>query len=158
VQTVAVGSPAWRRVLEEHGLNPDASEYEEARKDWESRITSSQAVDAAGTVQIDPSENFANHHISNEDIASLTELVTGSNEVPFDVYANQQRALAASHLIGVEGQPTRGPHEGYLIFELEKDDSGKWSIQDIDIGDYEDSAKDIDRFLNRTPDAHLLSE
>ena len=121
----------------------------------------SVAPDGAGGSEvggIDPFQKFGNHNVSNRQISQLTQIVTESDEIIFDVYADQEHALAASHVIGIEGQPSSGPSVGYLIFELNKDESGRWSMQDIDFGDYEDSASDVDRFLGKRPNAKLLTE
>jgi len=86
----------------------------------------------------------------------LRGLVSDSEELPFDVYADEKAALAVSSAVDHADEPNE-PAE-YLVFFLKKGETGKWLVADIDDEDYEGAEKEIESFLELSNDGRLLTQ
>lgn len=76
-------------------------------------------------------------------------------DVLFEVLADESHAIAVSELVSVE-RPNGRTEEGFLLFFLDKSDSGSWLIYDIDFESGDSGSEELDRFVERYPDATYL--
>lgn len=106
-------------------------------------------VETAATVCV-PGSFIANQ------AGELRQLVSDSEELPFDIYADDRTALAVSSEVGLTDKP-RQPTV-YLVITLQKGEAGDWLISDIDGEDFDGAVDEIDRFLEKSNNGRLITD
>lgn len=89
------------------------------------------------------------------DAVELHKVVSSSDELRVDVYADSTNALAVSEPVSLKGDSRQAT--GYLVFTLVQQ-NGDWLASDIDFETLETGRDEIERFLQRHPDAKLLTQ
>lgn len=85
----------------------------------------------------------------------MSQAQISPKDLLFEVLADEAHAIAVSELVSVE-RPNGRTEEGFLLFFLDKSDSGVWLIDDIDFETGESGSEELDRFLEVYPDATYL--